>query len=165
VSERIFNVLFLCTGNSARSILAEVQLNALGKGRFKAWSAGSHPTGKVNPFALEFLEAAGLATQGLRSKSWDEFAAPGAPVMDYVLTVCDDAAGETCPYWPGQPVSAHWGVPDPAAVEGSDDDKRRAFKAAAATLRKRIELLISLPTASLDKMGLQARLTNIGKTA
>lgn len=164
MSERVFNVLFLCTGNSARSILAEVQLNALGKGRFKAWSAGSHPTGEVNPFALEFLEVAGLPTAGLRSKSWDEFAQPGAPVMDYVLTVCDDAAGEQCPYWPGQPVSAHWGVPDPAAASGSDEDKRRAFKDAASTLRKRIELLTALPTASLDHLSLKSSLDDIGKT-
>lgn len=165
MSERVFNVLFLCTGNSARSILAEVQLNALGRGRFKAWSAGSHPTGKINPFALEFLEVAGLPTDGLRSKSWDEFAQPGAPVMDYVLTVCDDAAGEQCPYWPGQPISAHWGVPDPAAASGSDEDKRRAFKDAATTLRKRIELLTALPTASLDHLSLKSSLDDIGKTA
>ncbi len=165
MTERVFNVLFLCTGNSARSILAEVQLNALGKGRFKAWSAGSHPTGKVNPYALEFLKLAGLPTQGLRSKSWDEFAKPGAPVMDYVLTVCDDAAGEQCPYWPGLPVSAHWGVPDPAAVSGSDEEKRRAFKDAATTLRRRIELLTALPTASLDHLSLKTSLDNIGKTA
>lgn len=165
MSDKVFNVLFLCTGNSARSILAEVQLNVLGKGRFKAYSAGSHPAGKVNPYSLEFLRTVGLPTNGLRSKSWDEFAAPGAPVMDYVLTVCDDAAGELCPFWPGQPVSAHWGVPDPAAVGGSDDAKRQAFKATAATLRKRIELLVALPTASLDKMGLQAKLSQIGKTA
>lgn len=164
MSEKVFNVLFLCTGNSARSILAEAQLNFLGKGRFKAFSAGSHPTGTVNPFALDFLVKAGLPTEGLRSKSWDEFAAPGAPVMDYVLTVCDQAAGEQCPFWPGQPMSAHWGVPDPAAVEGSDEDKRRAFKEAAATLRKRIEVFTSLPTSTLDRMGLQSRLREIGKT-
>ena len=163
MSARVFNVLFLCTGNSARSILAEAQLNALGNGRFKAYSAGSHPTGRVNPYALDFLDAIGLPTGTLRSKSWDEFAAPGAPVMDYVLTVCDQAAGEQCPYWPGQPISAHWGIPDPAAVEGSEADKRQAFKDAATTLRKRIELLVALPTASLDKMSLH--LDQIGKTA
>lgn len=163
MSEKVFNVLFLCTGNSARSILAEAQLNALGKGRFKGYSAGSHPTGAVNPFAIEFLDKAGLSSEGYRSKSWDEFAAPGAPVMDYVLTVCDQAAGEQCPFWPGQPMSAHWGVADPAAEEGSDDDKRRAFKNAAATLRKRIELFTSLPTATLDRMSLKAKLDEIGK--
>lgn len=163
MSEKVFNVLFLCTGNSARSILAEAQLNFLGKGRFRAFSAGSHPNGTVNPFALEFLGKAGIPTEGYRSKSWDEFAAPGAPVMDYVLTVCDQAAGEQCPFWPGQPMSAHWGVPDPAAVEGSDEAKRRAFKEAAATLRKRIELFTSLPTATLDRMGLKSKLDEIGK--
>ena len=163
MSDKVFNVLFLCTGNSARSILAEAQLNALGKGRFKGYSAGSHPTGAVNPFAIEFLDKAGLSSEGYRSKSWDEFAAPGAPVMDYVLTVCDQAAGEQCPFWPGQPMSAHWGVADPAAEEGSDDDKRRAFKNAAATLRKRIELFTSLPTATLDRMSLKAELDEIGK--
>lgn len=165
MSDKVFNVLFLCTGNSARSILAESLLNGLGKGRFKAFSAGSHPAGKVNPFAIEFLAKAGLPADGFRSKSWDEFAAPDAPVMDYVLTVCDQAAGEQCPFWPGQPMSAHWGVPDPAAVEGSDDEKRRAFKAAATTLRKRIELFTSLPTATLDRMSLKARLDDIGKVA
>lgn len=164
MSDKVFNVLFLCTGNSARSILAEVQLNVLGRGRFKAWSAGSHPGGTVNPFAIEFLDRAGMPTEGLRSKSWDEFAQPDAPVMDYVLTVCDQAAGEQCPFWPGQPMSAHWGVADPAAVEGSDEAKRRAFKDAAATLRKRIELFIALPAATLDRMSLQARLDAIGKT-
>ena len=163
MSEKVFNVLFLCTGNSARSILAEAQLNALGKGRFKAFSAGSHPNGPVNPFAIEFLGKAGLPTEGYRSKSWDEFAGPEAPVMDYVLTVCDQAAGEQCPFWPGQPMSAHWGVADPAAVEGSDDEKRRAFKDAAATLRKRIELFTALPSATLDRMSLKAKLDEIGK--
>ena len=131
MSDKVFNVLFLCTGNSARSILAEVQLNVLGRGRFKAYSAGSHPGGTVNPYAIEFLTKAGMPTEGLRSKSWDEFATPDAPIMDYVLTVCDQAAGEQCPFWPGQPMSAHWGVADPAAVEGSDEAKRRAFKDAA----------------------------------
>lgn len=164
MSDRVFNVLFLCTGNSARSILAEVQLNSLGKGRFKAFSAGSHPTGTVNSLAIDFLEKAGLPTDRLRSKSWDEFAVPGAPVMDYVLTVCDQAAGEQCPFWPGQPMSAHWGVPDPAAVEGSDLEKRHAFRAAATVLRKRIELFAVLPAASLDRMSLKARLDEIGKT-
>ncbi len=164
MSNRVFNVLFLCTGNSARSILAEVQLNALGQGRFRAYSAGSHPTGQVNLFAIEFLTKAGLPVDGLRSKSWDEFATKDAPVMDYVLTVCDQAAGEQCPYWPGQPISAHWGVADPAAIEGADEAKRRAFKDAASTLRKRIELFVSLPTTTLDRMGLQAKLAEIGTT-
>ena len=125
---------------------------------------GSHPAGTVNPFAVEFLAKAGFSTEGFRSKSWDEFAAPDAPVMDYVLTVCDQAAGEQCPFWPGQPISAHWGVADPAAVGGTDDEKRRAFKDAAATLRKRIELFTSLPTATLDRMSLKAKLDAIGKT-
>jgi len=164
MSEKIYNVLFLCTGNSARSILAEVQLKQLGGGKFRAFSAGSHPAGRVNPFAIDFLESNGLSTEGLRSKSWDEFAAPGAPVMDYVLTVCDQAAGEQCPFWPGQPMSAHWGVPDPAAVEGTDEQKRRAFRDTAAIMRKRIELFTSLPVASLNRMSLQAKMDDIGKT-
>jgi arsenate reductase len=164
MSEKIYNVLFLCTGNSARSILAEVQLNKLGHGKFQAFSAGSHPAGWVNPFAIDFLESNGFSTDGLRSKSWDEFAAPGAPVMDYVLTVCDQAAGEQCPFWPGQPMSAHWGVPDPAAVEGTDEQKRRAFRDTAAIMRKRIELFTSLPVASLNRMSLQAKMNDIGKT-
>jgi len=164
MSEKIYNVLFLCTGNSARSILAEVQLNKLGHGTFKAYSAGSHPAGRVNPIAIDFLQSNGFPTEGLRSKSWDEFAVPGAPVMDYVLTVCDQAAGEQCPFWPGQPMSAHWGVPDPAAVEGSDEQKRRAFRDTATIMRNRIELFTSLPVASLDRMSLQSRLDDIGKT-
>ena len=163
MSEKTYNVLFLCTGNSARSILAEVQLNQLGRGRFRGYSAGSHPNGVVNPFAIEFLANNGFATDGLRSKSWDEFAVPGAPVMDYVLTVCDQAAGEQCPFWPGHPMSAHWGVPDPAAVEGTDEDKRRAFMDAASVLRKRIELFAALPAASLDRMSLKSQLDDIGK--
>ena len=164
MTDKIYNVLFLCTGNSARSILAEVQLNKLGRGQFRGYSAGSFPNGKVNPFAIEFLANNGFPTEGLRSKSWDEFAVPGAPVMDYVLTVCDQAAGEQCPFWPGQPVSAHWGVPDPAAVEGSDDHKRLAFRDAASVLRKRIELFTALPTASLDRMSLKSQLDRIGKS-
>ena len=164
MTDKIYNVLFLCTGNSARSILAEVQLNKLGRGQFRGYSAGSFPNGKVNPFAIEFLANNGFPTDGLRSKSWDEFAVPGAPVMDYVLTVCDQAAGEQCPFWPGQPVSAHWGVPDPAAVEGSDDQKRHAFMEAATVLRKRIELFTALPTASLDRMSLKSQLDRIGKS-
>lgn len=165
VTERIYNVLFLCTGNSARSILAEVQLNKLGRGRFKAFSAGSHPNGVVNPFAIEFLANNGFSTDGLRSKSWDEFAVPGAPVMDYVMTVCDQAAGEQCPFWPGQPISAHWGIPDPAAVQGSDEDTRHAFMEAATAMRKRIELFTALPTGSLDRMSLKSKMDDIGKIA
>ncbi len=165
MSATVSNVLFLCTGNSARSILAEAQLNALGQGRFKAFSAGSHPNGTVNPFAIEYLRTAGIPTEGLRSKSWDEFAEPGASMMDYVITVCDQAASEVCPYWPGTPISAHWGVADPAAVQGSDADKRLAFAEAAAVLRRRIELFIALPAATLDGIGLKARLDDIGKTA
>ena len=134
-----FNVLFLCTGNSARSILAEAYLNSAGKGRFKAYSAGSKPGGRVNPFAIELLEKSRIDTAGLRSKSWDEFAAPGAPKMDFVLTVCDNAAAETCPYWPGKPVAAHWGIADPAAVTGSDDLKRKAFMHAFTDLKARID--------------------------
>ena len=164
MTEKIYNVLFLCTGNSARSILAEVQLNALGKGRFRGFSAGSYPNGTVNPFAVEFLQKTGFPTEGLRSKSWDEFAVPGAPVMDYVLTVCDQAAGEQCPFWPGQPMSAHWGIPDPAAVQGSDEDKRLAFRQAATVMRKRIELFTALPTASLTRMSLKSKLDDIGTT-
>ena len=163
MSEKVFNTLFLCTGNSARSIMAEVQLNELGRGRFKAFSAGSHPGGTVNPFAIALLQKARFSVEGLRSKSWDEFAGLGAPVMDYVLTVCDQAAGEQCPFWPGQPMSAHWGVPDPAAVEGTDDEKSRAFRDTAMILRRRIELLIALPAESLDRMSLKAKLDEIGK--
>ena len=158
------HVLFLCTGNSARSILAEVALNALGKGRFIAHSAGSNPTGRVNPYAIELLQKNRFPTEGLRSKSLDEFAVPGAPPLDFVFTVCDNAAGEVCPFWPGQPVTAHWGVEDPAAVEGSDEDKRKAFVRALTTLRRRIELFVSLPHGKLDKLALQRRLDDIGRT-
>ena len=133
------NVLFLCTGNSARSILAEAYLSSAGRGRFRAYSAGSHPNGEVNPLALELLEEKGIATQGLRSKSWDEFAAPGAPKLDFVFTVCDNAAGEVCPLWPGQPIKEHWGIPDPAAVQGSDEQKRKAFLGAFTQLSSRID--------------------------
>ena len=136
------NVLFLCTGNSARSILAEAYLNAKGKGRFRAFSAGSHPAGKVNPFAIATLQNHGIATEGLRSKNWDEFAAPGAPQLDYIFTVCDNAAAEACPLWPGHPVTEHWGVPDPAAVQGSDDAKRRAFEETYEKLSSRIDALL-----------------------
>ena len=141
--ERARNVLFLCTGNSARSIMAEVMLNHLGRGRFRAFSAGSHPSGKVNPLAIETMRAMGFAAEGLRSKAWDEFAAPGAPPIDFVITVCDNAAGEACPVWPGTPARLHWGVADPAAVEGSDEKKRRAFREAAEILEGRIEKFVS----------------------
>lgn len=157
------NVLFLCTGNSARSILAEAWLNAAGAGRFKAFSAGSHPGGTVNPFALELLSKRRVSTEGLRSKSWDEFAVPGAPELDFVFTVCDSAAAEACPHWPGQPMTAHWGVPDPAAVQGSDEAKRRAFLAAFTTLSARINLMLALPLEKLDRLSLKARLDAIGK--
>lgn len=161
-SDKVWNVLFLCTGNSARSILAEGLLNALGRGRFRGFSAGSHPAGAVNPLAIEFLSGAGLPTEHLRSKSWGEFAVPGAPHMDFVLTVCDNAAGEVCPIWPGRPTTAHWGVPDPAAATGNTDARRAAFRDAAATLRRRIELLVNLPVEKLDTLALQGRVRDIG---
>jgi protein-tyrosine-phosphatase len=162
----VFNVLFLCTGNSARSILAEALLNHLpvGRGRFRAFSAGSHPGGRVNPSALDLLREQRLPVEGLRSKSWDEFAEPGAPEMDFVFTVCDQAAAEPCPFWPGQPVTAHWGVPDPAAVGGTDEEKRRAFRDAFLVLRRRIELFTSLPFDKLSVLALRERLTEIGRS-
>ena len=163
MSERIFNVLFLCTGNSARSILAEAILAKIGNGHFRAYSAGSHPAGRVNPFALELLRGHDLAVADLRSKSWDEFAADGAPTLDFVFTVCDNAAGEVCPIWPGQPMTAHWGVADPAAVEGADADKRKAFLRAFVQLSTRIGQFCSLPLARLDRLSLQAKLNAIGK--
>ena len=156
------SVLFLCTGNSARSILAEAYLNHAGRGRFRAYSAGSHPGGKVNPFALELLEKSGRPSSGARSKSWDEVAAAGAPKIDFVITVCDSAAAETCPLWPAHPVTAHWGVPDPAAVQGSDADKRRAFKEALAALSRRIDLFIALPAEQLEGAALKKKLDEIG---
>lgn len=162
-NEKVYNVLFLCTGNSARSILAEALLNRHGAGRFRAFSAGSQPAGRVNPFAIELLQDTGFATDGLRSKNWDEFAAPGAPDLDFVFTVCDNAAAEVCPIWPGQPVNAHWGVPDPAAVQGSDDHKRKAFRDAFITLERRINLFLSLPIRSLDQLALTRKVTEIGK--
>ena len=158
-----YNVLFLCTGNSARSILAEAYLNASGRARFRAYSAGSHPAGRVNPYALELLAKNRLDTAGLRSKSWDEFARPGAPEMDFVFTVCDQAAGEVCPMWPGQPMTAHWGVDDPARAEGSDEQKRRAFMRAFSELSTRINLFVSLPLHKLDRLALKKRLDDIGK--
>lgn len=159
---RVYNVLFLCTGNSARSILAEVLLNHKGKPNFRAFSAGSHPTGRVNPYAIRQLETAGLPTAGLRSKSWDEFAESGAPQMDFVFTVCDNAAHEVCPVWPGQPVTAHWGVLDPAAVAGSNEQIERAFREAFVTLDRRIGLLLNLPIASLDQLAIKKEVDRIG---
>jgi arsenate reductase (thioredoxin) len=158
-----FNVLFLCTGNSARSILAEAIVNHLGNGRFKGFSAGSHPKGAPHPYALDLLRGMHLPVEGLRSKSWDEFAIAGAPGMDFVFTVCDDAAGEACPVWPGQPMTAHWGIPDPAAVEGTEIERRAAFRQAFAALDSRIRLFLSLPLDNLDKMSLQAKLDAIGR--
>ena len=163
MTDRVFNVLFLCTGNTARSVLAEGILRKLGAGRFNAFSAGSQPKGVVNPFALKALGDNGLPTDGYRSKSWDEFAVPGAPVMDFVFTVCDSAAGETCPFWPGQPMTAHWGIEDPAAVEGSDIEKERAFNEALRYMRNRIAAFTALPIKSLDSLSLQNRLRDIGR--
>lgn len=162
---RPYNVLFLCTGNSARSILAESLMNHWGRGRFRGFSAGSYPKGAVHPIALELLRHMKLPTEGLRSKSWDEFAVLGAEPVDFVFTVCDNAAGEMCPYWPGRPMTAHWGVPDPAAVEGSDSEKWMAFRAAFQALENRIKLFTSLPIASLDRIKLQEHLQAIGTTS
>jgi arsenate reductase len=161
-ADRVYSVLFLCTGNSARSILGEALLNHLGEGRFKAYSAGSAPRGSVHPLALETLAAAGIATEGLRSKSWDEFATRSSPAMDFVFTVCDNAAGETCPIWPGHPVTAHWGIEDPAAVDGADFVRRKAFDDALMFMRNRIAAFINLPVASIDRLSLNARLAQIG---
>jgi arsenate reductase len=158
-------VLFLCTGNSARSILAEALINHWGGGKFQGLSAGSHPKGVVHPIALQLLERMNLPTAGLRSKSWDEFAVPGAAALDFVFTVCDSAAGEVCPYWPGQPMTAHWGVPDPAAVEGTEADKWLAFRKTFRLLDNRIKVFTSLPLATLDRIKLQGRLDAIGKIA
>jgi arsenate reductase (thioredoxin) len=163
MSTRIFNVLFLCTGNSARSILAEATLGVLGAGRFQAFSAGSHPSGVVQPMAKEIALALGYPADRMRSKSWDEFEAPGAPAMDFIITVCDNAAGEACPAWLGHPATAHWGVADPVGVTGSDDDRRRAFRAAYATLRRRVELMLALPLDKLQQLDAQAQLREIGK--
>ena len=160
--DRPFNVLFLCTGNSARSILAEAILNHLGKGRFHAFSAGSHPAGKVNPFAIELLDKQGLPVSDLRSKNWDEFAVASAPTLDFIFTVCDNAAGEVCPVWPGKPATAHWGIEDPAPVEGSDETKRAAFSHAFALLNRRISIFINLPLVKLDAMAIQRELDRIG---
>lgn len=163
MTDRIFNVLFLCTGNSARSILAESILNKDGNGRFRAFSAGSQPKGTVNPFALKVLRSFDYPSEGFRSKSWEEFAGPDAPVMDFVFTVCDNAAGETCPFWPGQPMTAHWGVPDPAEATGSPAEIGLAFKDAYRMLHQRIAVFTSLPIRSLDQLSLQAKLKEIGQ--
>jgi arsenate reductase len=160
----IYNVLFLCTGNSARSILAEILLDHWGAGRFKGYSAGSFPKGAVHPLTLDLLERLALPTGGLRSKSWDEFVRPGAPVMDFVFTVCDQAAGEICPVWPGNPVTAHWGVPDPAAVEGTEDQRRQAFRDVCRQLEARIKLFIALPIDKLDRLSLKRRADDIGRS-
>jgi arsenate reductase len=163
VTTRAYEVLFLCTGNSARSILAEALLNSRGQGRFEAFSAGSQPVGRVNPHALALLQQIGLPTSGLRSKSWDEFAAPAAPALDYVFTVCDSAANEVCPVWPGRPVTAHWGLSDPAGVHGTVAEQAKAFHDAYVVLDRRIALLTSLPISSLDQPALARRLAEIGK--
>src|SRR5471030_2651388 len=163
MTEQIYNVLFLCTGNSARSVLAESILRKDGRGRFQAFSAGSQPKGEVNPFAIKVLESLDYPTDGLRSKSWQEFAVAGAPVMDFVFTVCDNAAGESCPVWPGQPMTAHWGIEDPAEVEGTDLQKEAAFVAALRYLKNRINIFTSLPLGSIDRLSLGTRLRDIGR--
>ena len=163
MTDRSFKILFLCTGNSARSVLGEAIVNNLGGGRFKGFSAGSQPKGQVHPYTLDLLKGLGLPTEGLFSKSWDLYAVAGAPKMDFIFTVCDDAAGEACPVWPGQPMTAHWGIPDPAAVDGSEIEKRVAFRNAYAALENRIRLFLSLPLGSLDRMTLQNRLNAIGQ--
>jgi arsenate reductase (thioredoxin) len=162
--DKIYNVLFLCTGNSARSIIAEALMNKEGRGRFKAYSAGSMPAGRVNPHAIPIVEELGFSASDFRSKSWDEFAQPGAPPLDFVFTVCDNAAGEVCPVWPGQPITAHWGVPDPAAATGSDAEIAFAFDETARLLGNRIRLFLSLPLAKIDRMSLQTKLHEIGAT-
>jgi arsenate reductase len=165
MEDEVYNVLFLCTGNSARSIMAEALLNALGRGRFRAFSAGSHPTGRVHPLALEILEKVQLPIAGLRSKSWEEFARPGAPPLDFVFTVCDNAAGEICPVWPGQPMTAHWGVEDPAAFVGTEEERRGYFARIFGYLRNRILLFTCLPLDKLDSLSLQKRLEEIGRAS
>ena len=162
MADKVYHVLFVCTGNSARSILAEGLMTALGRGRFVGHSAGSHPKAQPHPLALQTLAAHGIPTDGFRSKSWDEFSQPGAPALDFVFTVCDQAAGEACPYWPGQPMTAHWGLPDPAAVQGSLPEQERAFLDTFVALKRRIELMLALPLASLDKLALQRELKGIG---
>lgn len=164
MTDKTWNMLFLCTGNSARSVMAEVLLNTLSKGRFRAYSAGSQPAGRVNPFAIELLAKNGHDTSGLRSKSWDEFAVAGAPHMDFVITVCDNAAGEACPLWPGQPMTAHWGFEDPAAVVGTDEQRREKFVSVYHQIANRLKVFLSLPVERLDLIALQDRLKEIGKS-
>jgi len=163
MAEKTYNVLFLCTGNTARSVMAEVLLNTMGAGRFRAYSAGSHPKGQVHPLTLDLLASNRMSTEGLRSKDWAEFAQPGSPPLDFVFTVCDNAAGEVCPVWPGQPMTAHWGIPDPAAVEGSDAEKRKAFFTAYNQLSNRLSIFVNLPLTGLDRLSLQKRLDDIGR--
>jgi arsenate reductase len=162
MNDKVYNALFVCTHNSARSIMAEGILNRLARGRFQAFSAGSHPAGRVNPFALSTLGAMHIPTDGYRSKDWSEFAQPGAPVLDFVFTVCDNAAGEVCPVWPGQPMTAHWGVPDPGAADGTDAQKAKVFWDTAVILKRRIELMLALPLASLDRLAIQREIKDIG---
>ncbi len=164
MSDKKYNVLILCTGNSARSIMAEALFNTIGQGKFRAYSAGSHPTGRVNPFAIEQVKAVGYSAENLRSKTWDEFAVPEAPKMDFVITVCDKAAGEVCPVWPGQPISAHWGFEDPAAAAGTDEDKRAAFRKIFHQIRNRVSVFSSLPLEKLDRMTLKREMDVIGQT-
>ncbi len=163
MADKIYNILVLCTGNSARSIMAEALFNKLGKGRFKAYSAGSHPTGKVHPMAIEVVNALGYPSSELRSKSWDEFALPDAPQMDFIFTVCDKAAGEACPVWLGKPITAHWGFEDPAAVQGTDEEKRHEFQKILRFMSNRVNLFTNLPLASLDNFTIKNELDNIGK--
>jgi arsenate reductase len=163
VSNKTYNILVLCTGNSARSIMAEALINTMGHGRFRAYSAGSHPTGTVNPFAVEQIGKLDYPLDKLRSKSWDEFARPDAPQMDFIITVCDKAAGEVCPVWPGQPISAHWGFEDPAAVEGSDEEKRRAFAKTFRHIMNRVQVFVNLPLALLERSAIKREMDNIGK--
>jgi len=165
MSDRVLNALFLCTHNSARSVIAECIINALGRGKFKGFSAGSQPRGAVNPYALELLQRLNYDVSNLRSKSWEEFAASGAPPLDFVFTVCDDAANEVCPVWPGQPMTAHWGLPDPSAVEGSEAERRQAFADTHRMLYQRIGIFVNLPLRALDKLSLQKRLDDIGRMA
>lgn len=165
MNEKLYNVLFLCTGNSARSIMGECILNREGRGKFRAFSAGSQPKGEIHPYTIELLERLNYSTDGLCSKSWDEFAASGAPELDFVFTVCDQAANEACPVWPGQPISAHWGIPDPAAVRGSETEKQLAFADAYRMLNNRISIFVNLPIGSLDRLTLQKRLDAIGRKA
>lgn len=164
MSDKTYNVLFLCTGNSARSIMAEALVTTMGKGRFRGFSAGSKPGGKVNPFAIEQVKATGYPVDNLRSKSWDEFGTPGAPHMDFIITVCDNAAGEECPYWPGHPMTAHWGFEDPAAVEGTDEEKRAAFSKVFRQIMGRVNTFVNLPLKTLDKNVIQEEIKAIGDT-